>query len=374
MYLSHFTVNYPHDLARLRELVNRAELDVVQVDIGEIPHAQHTSDLIDLVAVIKEIHPALFLHPQLRVVVKISGAAIFGSMELLASFLVEHGSSDFLIAAVRSDDLCSSLNELDASFKRREILSARVEIGAGPLSTAFVEGARIVVSNNYDTTAPFIAAGVSEGLCGWGDLKELAALAAASQFVEVAVEATAKPSVEVEPRAVEQLERVRSLGRVNHADLGCDYEEVTLTSTIHGMHRLEGAAALPATDEWNMKVRLSNGCQTAMLIEVRDQERLRAVMSDELNVGKATCQILQTESEIAENRQLFARVEYRDASFVLCREFVERIQSQLLLEPAVGQIVSPGPSITQLTETQSLAIPRDRLTVSVDTRPAIEWL
>src|SRR5690606_25445197 len=72
--------------------------------------------------------------------------------------------------------------------------------------------------------------------------------------------------------------------------------------------------------------------------------------------------------------RLLLRTEYRHQSSAQCQQFLNWLQLTLRQRPELGQIIAPPPSIQELTEVITVAVPSERITVSVDTRPAREWL
>ena len=148
-----------------------------------------------------ELHKALFLRPELSVVTNLGAGGAVRCAESLAEFLVGHGSPNLLVTAIRGDNLLPDLESLvstDSLPRGRKILSAHVEIGGGPIATAFADGAQFIVTGAHDISAPLLAAAVSRGFASWQDHHQLALLAAASQFESVIVEVDADGSIEVE--------------------------------------------------------------------------------------------------------------------------------------------------------------------------------
>ena len=99
------------------------------------------------------------------------------------------------VTAIRGANLHSQLEELKAAgveLVDREadvslfdlqmpILSAQVELGAGPIATALAEDSRVIIAGSYDPAAPLIAAAVANFNWDWDNLDRLASVAVCSR-------------------------------------------------------------------------------------------------------------------------------------------------------------------------------------------------
>jgi hypothetical protein len=385
MYFARMILPVPRFMSVANELLNRAELDLLQLDWqrqypGEdVGSDAPNSNWKELLQVVKGIHTAVYLRPTLRMIVSVGSGYVLKAAETLAEFLIAHGSSALPVAVIRGESLQHDLDGIlsaGALSKNQAILSAHVELGAGPLATALADGARIVLAGAYDVSAPLIAAAISSGLCNWQDHERLFAIAAASQFKSVVTELRSDGSVELEPAALEQIDRVRALGAVDHADLCCAYDKASLERTPRNTYQLTNVGGKRNLQNWNVKVMLASGSRAAMLI-ASGSHGVPALLEhcDKLSHGGIFhCREYRQSLDADPGEPLLLRLEYRHQASERCHEFVEGLQWLLQERPDLGQIVAPSPSIEKLTETMTIAIPADRVTVSVETRPAREWL
>jgi hypothetical protein len=295
-------------------------------------------------------------------------------MEAIAEFLVEHGSAEMPIAAVRGENLLSSIEWLPTKFdlKDRQILSAHADIGGESLATALAEGARIVLTGAYDTAAPFLAASVSRGFCDWQDFQLLGNIAAASQFERIEVNIESDGAIELAHEAKSQLARVKALAFTEHADVSCDYSRISLTRNERNSLQIANIFAKPATSTWKVRETYDAGYRASALIGMPSQRVAEiqefcssSVDADKLSIEKFT-------PEDALESQLI-RLQCEASTARECQQFIELLQS-MLRQSVLGEFAEPLPSIVHLTETMEKLIPIDRLTLSVDTRPASEWL
>ncbi|MDZ4659280.1 MAG: acyclic terpene utilization AtuA family protein [Bythopirellula sp.] len=338
--------------SNLSRLLNQAEPDVLQLDwFHEQPaEAWNPQDIKFTTGGVREefkiVHKALYLRPQLRVATNIGGLNVVGAMEALAEFLSEHGSPDMPIAAIRGENVLADIDDFLPAMKKIDlanVLSAQVEIGGGPFATALVEGARIVVAGAYDLSAPFLAAAVSEGLCGWDDKQFLGKLTAASQFVDLLVEAFADGRIELDQGASGEL--------------------------------FAPVAENACSKFWNMRLTMSEGFRATVLIEMSSVQlaNLREFCRDQFSEQPITIKKFVPTGRAENEGDLLVRLEYQANSRETCQQFVDSLQFWLR-QHSDGTIVAPLPSIQLFTKTMLVPVAAERIVLSVDTRPAREWL
>jgi hypothetical protein len=370
------------DPKRLTGLLEQA--DVVQLDIASPTAAQPRSvgsshAWSELSRQMAQIHKAIYLRPELCLVTNTGNQSVIDCITSQAEFLVAHRSGDLPISAIRGGKLLADLETIVPLLilpVGSKVLDAHVEIGAGPIAAALAEGARIVVAGAYDASAPLTGAAVARGWCGWQDHEHLALLTTASQFEDTCMEVKAGGSVELDRAASEQLDRVRALGIVAHADAQIDYRELTLESTQHDTLRPTNVRSASRPAQWNARILVESGYRaTALVVGV-------AAKINELLEGRPVkhhsdsvcCNEYYPAAREHAHGDALLKIEYRSDAAEACQEFLEWLQLSLLRMPGVGALVAPPPSVEHLTETISAQVPADRVTISVDTRPAREWL
>ncbi len=372
MLLARTTISNEELTASVKRLLSTSEVNLLQLDYVAAQPARFSSDLWRI------IHKSLYLRPDLQVVTNARGSNVVECMERLAEFLVEHGSPDMPIAAVRGENLLATLEEWlspEADLGKHSVLSAQVEIGGGPLATALAEGARIVVAGAYDRAAPFLAAVVSEGYFRWQDHAALANLAAGSQFENVIVEVSESGHTDLEQEAISHLPRVRESGMTVHADVLCDYSHMKLEPTDRGTHRISSVLGKKGTGMWNVRMILDAGYHAAMLIEGKGDDLSAIQEFCDLTWGAArmtSTSYLPADSPEASELMLL-RLAYSANNREDCQEFVDLLESWMGRNGA-GRVLEPLPSIQPVRKEITTQIPSDEVVLSVDTRPAREWL
>ncbi len=368
------------------QLLNEVELDFLQLDFVwpqvwscdfHVEDNRLSKWAVGLLAQLKIVHKALFLRPELCVLANAGGGDTIRAMEALAEFLLEHGSAEMPIAAVRGENLLSTLEWLpkELDLKDRQLLAAHAQIGGESLATALAEGARIVLAGAYDRAAPFVAAAVSRGFCGWHDYEMLGNIAAASQFENVLVDIEANGDIDLAIGAEPQLARVRGLPNHEHADVTCDFSDMKLVSSGRQSLRISQVRSQATNSTWNVRETYAAGFRGTALIEVPSQrvaeiQEFHANNDSNINAVKHTVEIFESEGSPAHK---LVRFQWTSSSARKCQHFVELVQSWLR-QKNFGEFSEPLSSLVHLTQTVERHIPFERLTLTVDTRPASEWL
>lgn len=378
MKLIRFTL--PTDYTtRLEDCLTQNDIDFLQLDFSRCSEqTKPTSSIFagDFRSYWRDIHKALYLSPTLQVVTNAGGDHVVALMEALAEFLAEHGSADMPIAAIRGSNLINSLEQFvppDLINKDHNVLAAQVEIGAGPIATSLAEGARIVVCGDYDPTAPFLAAGVSEGFCTWEDIRQLGHLAAASQFSEVVAETFSERTIRIESTANSQLSFVQKLGRVRHADLACDYSHLELTPSRGGV-TISNVEVESHSGAWNLRLTVDRGYQLESLISTHGDHHAQLSQFCEQEISSEKFSLKSYAStDGSDPHEYLEKLSFRGANLAECQQVLSAIEF-FLSGNGWGAIVGPRPTIAMIQETQWHPIPRDETTLAVESRPAREWL
>lgn len=378
MKLVRFTLP-PDYTTRLADCLTQNDIDFLQLDFSRcLEQTEHSASKFsgDFRSYWRDIHKALYLSPSLQVVTNAGGDQVVALMEALAEFLAEHGSANLPIAAIRGSNLINSLEQFvpeEILSKDQNVLAAQVEIGAGPIATALAEGARIVVCGDYDATAPFLAAGVSEGFCTWEGIGQLGQLAAASQFPEMLVETFSDGTVKIESGASGHLDVVQKLGRVRHADLACDYSQLELTPSRASM-TISNVQVEPQSYMWNLRLTFERGYQLEGVISTEGDHhaQLSRFCEQEMSPEKFTLKTFIF-NDGTEPYEYLEKLSYQGATLAECQQVLSAIEF-FLSGNGWGAIVEPRPTIEMIQITEWHLIPRDELTLAVETRPAREWL
>jgi hypothetical protein len=378
-----FTHTHTYPATDIAGLLNRVSPDLLQLDVV-VPlnspiHHENALGWERIAHSVSILHSALYLRPELCVVTNVGYPDPLGSVAALAEFLVSHGSSELLVAFIRGDNLLPYLGEIlpdNVVSKDSRVLSARLEVGGGPFGTAFDDGARFIIAGTYDASAPLLGAAVVQGICGWGDENQLALLAAASHFEDLKVALAADGGIDLELTATTQLDHVRRLGLTAHADVLADFTHLSLERTHRDTLRPENVKGSSSHSVWNARIVVEEGFQATALVAGKADALGRLVGQMPVEFDGDSLKHTEYFPTVPGNadRGILMRMEYAGTQQEPCREFINWLELSLQKQPAIGQLITPLPTVMPLTKTISVQIPADVVTISVDTRPACEWL
>ena len=264
-------------------LAATGELDLLQLDYAwPAPSACSVAFLQQL----RTLHKHFFLEPDLRLITNAGGGNVVSCVEALGGYLREHGDSAMLITAVRGENLLPRLSELTAAgieftdeatgdsllAIEEPLLAAQVELGAGPLATAWEEGSRMIVAGCYDPAAPFIAATKSTFQLAWDDYDALASVAVVAHAVrlvpaiavilapdEVTLELAAQERLEAERISQRLQELAASYGIPPNADVASDVSSLALRPSGFGGLNVTGVRGREPAGSWRVKFTYAAG-------------------------------------------------------------------------------------------------------------------
>lgn len=367
----------------LSEMLACTSLDLLQLDLGTPVHQtlgrETNSGWGKFLQVLPLVYSAMYLRPELRVVTNAGRPNAIDGATLLAEYLVSRGSSDVSIAAIRGDNLLPYLDEILPNrclAGTRSIVSARLEIGGGPFATAITEGASFIITGCYDVAAPLVGAAIANHWCTWRDTELLANLAAAAHFQSVAISLESDGAVELELTANQQIAEVRALGSVAHADVTVDFTKMSFEHTIRNTLRPRNVRGSSSSSVWNAGITVEGGFLAAAILAGNADKlvRLNEELSAEFSEGSLKYTEYHPVVRKSDDSEILVRIEYCDPQKEPCWEFVNWLESFFRDQPTVGQLVSPFPGVTSLTNIISVRVPADAVAIAVDTRPACEWL
>jgi hypothetical protein len=250
------------------------ELDLLQLDYPGPARAEYCTGFLGL---LRTLHKHFYLDPNLRLITNAGGGSVVACVEALGSYLREHGDGAMPITAVRGDNLLPRLSELTAAGVElndettgQSLVAAQVELGAGPLATAWDEGSRMIVAGHYDPTAPFVGAAKSALPLAWEDYDALGSIAIAAQAAQLApaiVEILARNEITLQA-AAEQLPAANDLVRqlqqqatgdafIEQADVVSDLSALALEPTEYGGLRVAGGRGQKPTGTWRVRLTYS---------------------------------------------------------------------------------------------------------------------
>ncbi len=267
----------------LATLVSAGELELLQLDYPEPEARAYSAAFFEQ---LRTLHKQFFLEPSLRLITNAGGGKVVACVERLGSYLREHGDAAMSITAVRGDNLLPRLSELTAAGIdltdestgqplvdiKQPLLSAHVELGAGPLAAAWDEGSRMVIAGCYDPAAPFIAAAKAEFAVAWEDHDTLArfAVAAHAALVGQAIAEMLVPDqLTLGTLETEQLDAhglVRKLSELTtdghllrQADVDCDISALALSPAEFGGLSVAGLSGREPVGSWRVRLTFATG-------------------------------------------------------------------------------------------------------------------
>ena len=287
-------------------LAASGELDLLQLDYNWSGPTEFCGTFFEQ---LRTLHKHFFLDPKLRLVTNAGGGNVVACAEALGGYLREHGDAGMPITAVRGDNLLPRLTELTAAGVeltdettgqslleiKKPLLAAQVELGAGPLATAWDEDSRMIVTGCYDPTAPFVAAAKSTLQLTWNDYDVLAGVAVAAHAAQLGpaiVEISAPNEVTLEPAAQAALDP-ESLaqqlpvedGLLWHADVLSDVSTLALRLSEFGRLTVSGVRGQESTESWRVRLTFGAG---PVVDSSRIVQRWARVPRDAVNVSVDT--------------------------------------------------------------------------------------
>ena len=388
----------------LDRLVETAGLDVLQLDYVW-PHTCGPMYAVGMLRQLRTLHKTLYLDPNLHLVTNAGGGDPRAFVEDVAQYLCEHGDAKLPLTAIRGDNVLPCLEELAAEgVELRDIatgttldeltqplLAAQVELGAGPLSTAWNEGSRFVVAGCYDLAAPAIATAVSALGWSWEQVDELAELAVAASLPETLIEIDSVNGLTVQAYSGEALDLLdirgtillaaSNDGMIRHADVSSQIKHFDLQPKSPNLFRVGGVTGHSTDGEWLLRLTYQSGYCAEGLLSCPDAESGKKAadqlhqLLDVENTKRRTVQIIPmlfTDSAAPSLIALRCQSLEREP----CVEFVNTLTSPTVQSKLhgchfrfAGDSPSWQPEITQLR----CPVPRNAIAISVDTRPAKEW-
>ncbi len=395
---------YDQHNSAVDRLVASVDLDLLQLDYVW-PHTIPAGPMyaVGLLHQLRTLHKTLYLNPSLHLITNAGGGDPRGCVEAVAEFLCEHGDAKLPVTAIRGDNVLPCLEELmSTGIELRDVatgitvheltqppLFAHVEIGAGPLATAWDEGSRLVVAGCYDLAAPMVATAVSALQWSWDSTDKLAQLALAAHLPQIFVDMDQNNRLAIHPQPAVNLdtEQLRQLlletaetdGCLRHADVDGKISEFELQKESPDTFGVTGVHGLAASGEWLLRLTYQQGYFAEALFECRDvateekaASELQALLAIEKEVHRTVqLDLLSTEKNHAPT---LIRLRCQSPDREPCVDFVSEVSSFSLQAGIPGcELTGSPPSWQPKLSQLCCPVPRDAIAVSVDTRPAKEW-
>lgn len=401
-------------------LASQFDLDLLQLDyrwpVTDLPSSgarqQYATGFRDQ---LRTLHKTLYLEPSLKLITNAGGGDTLACIEMLAAYLCEHDDKSLPITAIRGDNVLARLDEMLADGielrDRRSgtrlqdltqpILSAQVELGAGPFCTASRDGSRIVVAGCYDFAAPLIATAASLEYATWDATERLAQLAVAARYQEavITIESSDSFGLNIELRNESRANHGELLdtknvelgncrgSQIRHADV--QYEEIdnALAGEPHQTIVPPPIEASEPDGNWLLKIAYVSGYVAEANLLFKDptvaKEALESLQSltgrsyanADTRLKIHSFQAQRDKSAVPNHLSTtIVRVHYESDQLSPCETLVETIKNYIQQRQRVPALfASQMPIVLARTTEFCCEVPRDVIAVSVDTRPAHEW-
>lgn len=277
MRLARFNLACDQPNSAVNALAATGELDLLQLDCQGSASPRSSAAFFQH---LRTLHKHFYLDPQLRLITNAGSGNVWSCVETLGQYLREHDDAGMPITAVRGENLLPWLSELTSEgvefvdettgdsllAVEQPLHAAQVELGAGPLATAWEEGSRMIVAGCYDPVAPFVGAVKAELNLAWDDYDTLAGAAVAAQaawLTPAIVEILAPGKVTMEPADQRTLDPVILLQRLRElatsdallpqTDVVSDLSSTTLNLVEFGRLRLTGSRGQEPSGSWRVR-------------------------------------------------------------------------------------------------------------------------
>ncbi|MEM9351825.1 MAG: acyclic terpene utilization AtuA family protein [Planctomycetota bacterium] len=336
-----------------------------------------------LITATRALIKPFFLGTGLRVISDGGGWGGVACVEAVAATLREGGCGDVLVSWVAGGDLLAAAEEAIGSeadsgvlpgLPDSAVVSARAQLGAGPIAKALSEGAQVVITSRHDAAAPLQAAAAVYHGWGWEEVEALVGASLAARFVgtHCAGEVIADGSLLL-PLSAEDLRLRLPHGVVPGADFDADFIGLDLQPAPGGACRISGAKPADVHGRWPAAVeRVSGYVASPVLVQPTDDatenlaEDLKQVLAGQTD---ATVEV-----RLIAGKENTAVVFCRSNEAEHCRAFAAAVASLGAQAGASGyDVVGPWPSVFRESSVEWASVPRDSVSVSIDTRPASEW-
>lgn len=389
-----------HSKSGISRLVETAALDVLQLDFSwSGVFSQGPAYAPGLLDQLRALHRTMYLDPNLHLITDGGRGNPVGCAEKVAEFLCEHGDGNLPLSVIRGDNLLPHLETLMAEGVslvdpatglsvheiKQPLLAAHVELGAGPITTALTEGARIVIAGCYDVASPLIATAVAALEWRWDQLNELAQLTVAAQLANTLLEIDEAGglAVHAQPGCALETERLKSsitaAASARHADVICSATNFELQEISTGGLAIDGVQGRATDEKWNLRLTYQDGFVAEGLFSCNDLvagrkalDQFHEILNGEVDQQRSIAtELLQSAS--TEDSAL-VRICCRSNQSEPCVAFAEQLSAiadQKLIPDC--ELTGTEPSWHGAFKQVCCPIPREAVAVSVDTRLAKEW-
>jgi hypothetical protein len=365
----------------------------------------------------------LFLEPELRVVTSAGWSDAYSTVEHAAVVLTEGGCGDVPVSAVRGSNLLPILEMLVAERVdlsnastgapwrelKEPILAADLQLGGGPLATAWNEQARVIVAGHFDEAAPAMAAAVAKFGWGWDEYDRLAAAAAGARaatwydwqfgggvplgtpwtppWVEIddagRCVVTSSSSNDESAGQLQQWLRSGAASELDHvhADVRLDPSGVTCRADEYRQIAVSGSRGAKSDGCWRLEVLYQAGYAAEAMIEFSPsadpalRRQFAQAARAHLLPGEAAGDLLTVEQlqPIGDRGVGWLHVACQSKSRQACQFFVEQALRLTAAHRPWVRLASGLPRVHVHCGLWPARVPRGAVDIAVETRLAREW-
>ena len=412
----------------IEELAVAGQLDYLQLDYprprwttveGHAP-AELPEYAVGFGDALRAIVKPLYLDPQLHVIASAGWGDAFSCVERAAATLVEAGCGDMPLAAVRGSNLLPilemlegdgiSLQNAETGARWREltspILAADLQLGAGPLTLALAEQARVIVAGAFAGASAVTAAAVHTHRWKWQDYDLLAAAGAASNaaiwldwqaFAETGdlawrphrVELDAAGRILLEPTLADESAAQRLRLWLEQLDAGAEAarradarpqpSSLLCEPAGNGQLAVQGIQGAASDDCWELEILYEAGFAAEALVEFASTSDRRwrqhlATMA-RMSLGSDRDQGLLTVEELqGAGGGGWLHLAFQSKIRGECQRFAEQIVKLAAAHRPHLRLSSGRPAVHVHCGRWPVRVPRDAVDIAVETRIAREWV
>ena len=396
------------------------------------PSTGHARGLLPLVT---ELQRLFYLTSEFRLITNAGAGQPQRLAETIGNCLCEHGNASLPVTAIRGADILAQLEELTAAGAdfsnlrtgasletlRQPIRLAQVEVGADPIATALAEGTRLVIAGSYCPSAPLLAASRRHFSWTGNDFDTLARVQVASQLahwgpVELDADGSCRLLVSDAPsfgtrspgagssasgqQALQTLRDFssafeRQLSVSTSRDVAIDLSRLQIESTPSGDIRVFGVQGRAARDPDHWPVTLWYQSHYTVRVHLETPrshidrligallERFGGSSGASESGGLSLERILPLDLSTARADEVAVAgdskadrwlVTWRSADRASCERWNRQWTTWLGCQPdAQTRLLEPWPEIRWHWAPWRARVPRELITLSIDTRLAEDW-
>ncbi len=415
-----------HD-PKINAIVTAANLNLLQLDYDFqiVDEGSVSRSATGFLKQMESLAKTFFLESELQLITNAGGYAVVECAELLGHFLSDRGAPELPITAVRGANVLPRLEELYAEGVplvdehtgrsildfSEPLLSAHVQLGAGPIAAALAEGSRIIICQCYDSAAPFLAAAVHAYGWLWNQYDALANAATAANLAQLTnslnslddksgllsmlppvFELAADGSATILPLLHQEFNKtglleslhasVSGATTLSNADIRTDITDIDLQTEAYGSLSIRGVLGEAPQQDWILTAIFADGfCATALFAitdvnALQRAEGVKASLDSLFQAAGFAGQDIRTEclQPLEDCSVIYLRISCKSFLKEPVLLFIQEIANYAVRNESQEFYLLDAPlQVRRTTRSCQVYMDPDVVDVSIDTRTAREW-